>query len=116
MISWFRQLESARGPLEVVAIARDYFASWSPRDIARLPDSCRPRKLRDESDIEVLHGHLVEEYRVTRASGDDLRLLQELTSFLVRASMRIADLAGEASKGGAGHQGSEPVKSAARDN
>ena len=92
MISWYRQVDSAKSSLEVVAVARDFMASWSPHDLARLPDACRPGKLRDEIDIENLHGLLVDEYRDTRASGEKLESLQELMSFFVRASMRIAEL------------------------
>ncbi len=92
MLSWYRQLESAKSSLEVVAVARDFMASWTPHDLARLPDACRPGKMRDEIDIENLHALLVDEYRDTRASGEELESLQELTSFFVRASIRIAEL------------------------
>lgn len=92
MISWYRQLEGAKSSLEVVAVARDFAASWSPQDLARLPDACRPGKMRDEIDIENLHALLVDEYRDTRASGEELESLQEVTSFFVRASMRIVEL------------------------
>ena len=102
MVTWFRQIDNAKGPLEVVAIARDYMATWTPAEIGRLPERCRPGKLRDETDIANLHAQLVEEYRTTRASGEDLKALQELTSFLVRASIRIAELLEDGAKGSAG--------------
>ena len=92
MISWYRQIDSAKNSLELVAVARDYVASWPPHDLALLPHACRPGKLRDETDIEHLHALLIDEYRTTRASGAELESLQELTSFFVRASMRIAEL------------------------
>jgi hypothetical protein len=100
MISWYRQLDNAKSPLEVVAVARDFMAGWSPQDLARLPDACRPGKLRDAIDIESLHAQLVDAYRDTRASGEALKSLQELTSFFVRASMRIAELGQSPEKSG----------------
>jgi hypothetical protein len=100
MIVWYHLIDDARRPLEVVAIARDYIASWTPQELARLPAACRPGKLRDEEDIEMLHSRLVDEYRNTRASGEELSYLQQLMSFLVRASIRIAELRDGPPRGG----------------
>lgn len=92
MVTWYRLLDSARNSLEVVAIARDYLATWTPEEIARLPDAVRPKKLRDERDIEDLHSALVDEYRDTAATGLALDALQRLTTFMVRATIRISEL------------------------
>lgn len=92
MVTWYRLLDSARGPLEVVAIARDYLATWTPEEMARLPAAVRPGKLRDERDIEELHSSLVDEYRTTTATGLALDALQRLTTFMVRAAIRISEL------------------------
>ena len=96
MISWLHQLERATTLDEVVAIARDYLATWTPEEIARLPRDCRPGRLREPEDVEELHSCAVDAYRTTRASGDELTTLQLLTSFIVRASQRIASLRGAA--------------------
>jgi hypothetical protein len=113
MISWYRQVDNAKSSLEVVAISRDYFATWSPEELARLPEGCRPGRIRDEEDVEALHGKLVDEYRNTRASGDELSALQQITSFLVRASIRIAELRDGAPKAGSSAPPKGPMKSAA---
>jgi hypothetical protein len=97
MSTWHRQLDDAKSVAEVVSIARDFLATLTPRELARLPESCRPGKIRDESDIAELHGRLAEEYRTTRASGDELTTLQLITSLMVRASIRIAELGGDTS-------------------
>jgi hypothetical protein len=111
MIAWYHLLEDANSTLEVVAVARDYLASWSPQDIALLPPACRPGKIRDESDIEVLHDALIDEYRTSQASGEELARLQELTSFMVRATLRVAELSDGAAPGG-GDAATDPMKSA----
>ena len=108
MISWYRKIDSANTSREVVAVARDYVASWSPHDLARLPDAVRPGKMRDEVDIENLHALLVDEYRDTRVSGEELRPLQELTSFFVRASMRIAEVKELPAEGRPAEPGARP--------
>jgi hypothetical protein len=97
MSSWIHQLDTAKAVPEVVSIVRDYLATWTPAELARLPAHCRPAKIRDESDIASMHERLAEEYRATRASGDALTSLQLLTAFVVRASVRIAELGGDTS-------------------
>ena len=92
MLPWFQQMDKARDVAEVVDIARDYLATWTPPELARLPRGCRPGRMREASDIEYLHSCAVDAYRTTRASGEELKALQLLTSFLVRASIRIAQL------------------------
>lgn len=92
MLSWYQQLDSAQDVAGVVAISRDYFATWTPEELARLPRGCRPGRVRAPSDLEDLHACAVDAYRTTRASGDELKALQLLTSFLVHASQRLAQL------------------------
>lgn len=92
MLPWFQQLDRASKTTEVVDIARDYLATWTPDEIGRLPRGCRPGRMRDPEDIEELHSSAVDAYRTTRASGDELKALQLLTSFLVRASLRLVQL------------------------
>ncbi|HET7732091.1 MAG TPA: hypothetical protein VFK48_18860, partial [Usitatibacter sp.] len=87
---WFRQIDDASSAREVVAIARDYLATWTPNDLAKLPRECRPGRVKSPGDIEQLHGCLVEEYRQNRLAGEELSALQRLTSFVVRASIRLA--------------------------
>ena len=95
MLVWHQQVDNAKSSHEVVAIARDYLASWGPQEISLLPESIRPTKMRHAEDIEVLHARVLEEYRSTTASGDALGALQRMTSFVVRAAIRLAEL-GEA--------------------
>jgi hypothetical protein len=97
MSNWHRQIDDAKSVAEAVSIARDFLATWSPEELARLPMRCRPGRIRDELDIAELHGRLADEYRTTRASGDELTTLQVLTSFMVRVSVRIAQLGGDTS-------------------
>lgn len=90
MLYWFRQIDEAGSAREVVAIARDYLATWTPKDLAKLPRECRPGRVKSAGDIEQLHATLVEEYRQNRLQGEELSALQRLTSFVVRASLRLA--------------------------
>jgi hypothetical protein len=92
MVKWFRQIDSSATVSDVLFTVREYIATWTPEDLALLPASCRPGRMRDPQDVAELHGSLVDEYRVSRATGDELKRLQEMTSFVVRASIRLAEL------------------------
>lgn len=113
MTTWYSQLDRAKNVEQVVRIANDFVATWPPDELALLPPECRPRRLRDEHDVEALHGTLVETYRDSRATGRELEALQRLTSFVVRASIRIAEIAGSDPSGGSGgFPSTDPGKSA----
>jgi hypothetical protein len=92
MLVWYQQVDNARTGLEVAAVARDYLASWGPQEISLLPEAIRPGRIRDEQDVELLHENVIEEYRATKATGEALDALQRITSFLVRAVIRIVEL------------------------
>jgi hypothetical protein len=89
-LHWSRQIDSASSAREVVAVVRDYLATWTPKDLAMLPRECRPGRVKSPGDIDQLHASLVEEYRLNRLAGEELHALQRLTSFVVRASLRLA--------------------------
>lgn len=96
--SWFRQVESSQSEGEVVSIARDYFAMWSPGEIGILPPAIRPPHIRDATDLEELNRRAVEAFRETRATGEELELLQRLTGFVGRSCVRIAQLRDDANR------------------
>ena len=93
-------LDSAASPDEVAAIVRDYFALWSPEEIALLPERCRPPHVRDASDLEELHRCAVEAFRKSRATGEALALLRKLTGFVASACVRLAQLREAAANAG----------------
>ncbi len=92
MTAWFAQIDRAKSIPEVIGVVRDFLATWTPVELALLPEKCRPSRVRDQVDVENLHSLLVEEYRASRASGEALDMLQKLTSFALRASIRLAEL------------------------
>ena len=95
-------------------MARDFMATLTPAELATLPEECRPARLRDEEDIEALHSCLVEEYRVSRATGAELQTLQRLTSFVVRTSIRLAELGKPSSDAPGEGPGDSPKSAASR--
>ena len=107
MTTWFAQIDRAKSIPETLSVARDYVASLTPQDLGMLPAQCRPGRLRDEVDIEALHACLVESYRESRATGQELETLQRLTSFVVRLSIRLSELGPSSGSSGGGAGGSQ---------
>jgi hypothetical protein len=112
MPSSFRQLDTAATPHEIVSIVRDYFAQWTPEEIALLPEACRPPHIRDSADVEELHRAAVDAFRDSRATGEALTLLRKLTGFVAAASVRLAKL-GHPAAGGGGEAVTPPKRMAA---
>jgi hypothetical protein len=92
MIQWYRDIERAGTPREVVALTRDFLATLTPRDLARVPESCRPGRVLDAEDIVFWGTRLAEEYWQLRGTAADVAVLQELWGFFLRASVHIAQL------------------------
>jgi hypothetical protein len=89
-VSWQGRLDSATTEAEVVDIVRDFMATISPYEIARLPEHCRPRKVVDASDITSYA------FLIVRHHCDDVvgtaRVAHKLASFFTSASIRLAHI------------------------
>jgi len=89
-VSWPQRLKSARTEAEVVDVARDFLATFSPYDLARLPEVLRPGRLVDGNDVNEVAFTLV------RHDHDDsrgtARCIYRLTNFFTRASVRLTEL------------------------
>ena len=92
MIHWYRNIERTATTRQVVALARDYLATLTPRDLARVPQRSRPSRIFDEEDIAFWSGRLTEEYWQLRGTAADVAILQELWSFFLRAAIHIERL------------------------
>ena len=86
------RLRNAASEREVVELAREYLGEWLPEEIGRLPDDCRPVKLRDGDDLS----HLAVNLAIATTSFDirpeDLRMVEELDAFIGSACRRVAEI------------------------
>jgi hypothetical protein len=89
-VSWQGRLEDASTEAEVVGVVRDFMATISPYEIARLPAHCRPRKIVDASDIT----HYA--FTIVRHHCDDgqgtARVAHRLAGFFTSASIRLSHI------------------------
>lgn len=94
--SWEWRLEEACTPEAVVEVTRDFLALWSPEEIARLPEECRPAKLVDANDVTEYAFILVR-----RSCADDRmsdRELLRMATFFTRASLRLSQIQASADR------------------
>lgn len=89
-VTWHCLLEAAESEQEVVDIARDFLATLSPYDIARLPANCRPGKMVDASDITT-YAFLVMRHHCDEGHGMP-RVAHKLAAFFSGASIRLSQI------------------------
>lgn len=89
-VSWPQRLKAAHTREDVVDVARDFLATFSPYDLARLPEPLRPGRLVDGDDLNAFA------YTLVRHDHDDsrgtARYIHRLTHFFTNASVRLAEL------------------------
>jgi hypothetical protein len=87
-MSWQDRLDEASTEADVVAVVREFLATVSPSEVARLPVELRPRKIVDASDVT--------QYAFDLVRGDVLdnegtqRVLHRLAHVSSRASLRLS--------------------------
>lgn len=86
---WHSQVESASSVEEVVALTRDYIATLTPKQLARLPERCRALRVKAEDDIEYWTFRLSSIPGAERLPGD---FVQDLFMHFLHASLRIAQI------------------------
>ena len=88
-LSWQDRLDDAVSESEVLAIAREFLATVTPYEIARLPEALRPQKIGGASDITSYAFELV---RGDFEDGEGQRVLHRLAHFFSRASIRLSQI------------------------
>jgi hypothetical protein len=89
---WLYLLNTAESEMQVVGVARDFVATWSPLEISRLPASSRPGRLADEGDVSDLAYRLTRAHLTYTGSVTDWLLLERMMNFFVQANTRIGEL------------------------
>ncbi|MGE5095917.1 MAG: hypothetical protein ACM3SO_12305 [Betaproteobacteria bacterium] len=85
---WHTQLDLAERVGDVVAMVRDYLAALTPEELGRLPESCRPLRVKADDDIEYWTWRLSD----ATVCGEpiDAELAHDVFTHLLHASLRIA--------------------------
>ena len=86
-----QRLARAHSERDIVRIVRDYVGEWTPEDLARLPESCRPGKMSDGIDI-CSFAYVLAKARFSAESEEVEAQLVQLESFFAQACARAAQL------------------------
>jgi hypothetical protein len=87
---WNLRLRGAHSNREVVALARDFIAQWTPAEIAEFPESCRPGTLKSADDLAYYAYVLAKEERRPAPCDPKLTIV---ATFFAAASLRMSEIA-----------------------
>jgi len=89
-LGWHGRLGEAASADDVVAIARDYLALWSPEELALIPQDLRPGKLVDADDVTGYALALVQARMGRGTPGEDV--VHKIGNFFGSASLRLSQI------------------------
>jgi hypothetical protein len=89
-LTWSGKLALAHTEHEVIMAARDFLAGFTPAEIAKLPEPCRPGKIVDANDITSYAFNLVRHDCGDQA--ETARLVMKLADFFSHASIRLSQI------------------------
>jgi hypothetical protein len=89
---WLTLVLASSSEEEVASIANDYLRTCTPEDIFRLPEDCRPGRIRDGEDINNYAFQLAHAHCFDRVGPDGVQVLEKLMVFFTHASTHVAHL------------------------
>ena len=92
---WRNLILTAAHENEIVGLVRDHLALWTPEEIARLPEDCRPPRIRDAEDVSRWAFELASTHCAQKLSDADEPILDRMLEFVTQAAMRLSVLKAE---------------------
>ena len=88
VVTWENRLQRSYTTEQVMSVVKDFVATWSPSELAALPEPLRPGRLRDSDDVGL--------YAFKLASRPDLgansHILLRMATFVTAASQRLSQI------------------------
>jgi len=92
---WRNLILAAAHESEIVGLVRDHLALWTPEEIARLPEECRPPRIRDAEDVSRWAFELASTHCAQNTSEANDATLDRMLEFVTQAAMRLSALKAE---------------------
>ena len=89
---WHEHLEACRDTHEILSLSRDYLATLTPEHLARLPEGCRPGRIKGEDDIAYWSCKLAQHDQAEASYPVDAELMQEILNYFLHAWVRIGEI------------------------
>jgi hypothetical protein len=86
---WPALLAEASTEDEILMIARDQLATWSPEEIAKIPFECRPGRIRDAEDIAQWSFELAKAHCELSLREEADHLLSKMLGFVTQVNERL---------------------------
>jgi hypothetical protein len=91
-LSWQGRLDAAASSEDVVSVARDYLASFTPYELAAMPGACRPpSKLYDGEDLTTYAFELVR-HSSEHDAAEVAEMVHKFAHFFSSASIRLSEI------------------------
>ena len=94
MTNWHDRIDDIEDQDDLLALARDYLASWSPETLAMIPEQARPLQVKGTDDLAYWHQRLVDCYCTGAAKGRESELVRDMLQFFAFALQHAAELRG----------------------
>lgn len=98
---WPERLRSALTEEEVVHVAKDYLALWTPEELGKLPLNCRPGPITNGEDVAAYAFAMV--HRQCMAGPHEAEL-HRMAAFFAAASHRISQILAAVSRSAANRE------------
>lgn len=95
MTTWIHALERAASRKAVTDLVNEYLATWTPAEISRLPESCRPGRMHGVEDILHWDVILAEAYCAGAVHGPDNETYGRILAFISAAAERARAIEAE---------------------
>ena len=90
--AFHQRLEDVSTVHDVLSTVRDYLATLTPEELARLPENRRPGRIKGDDDIEYWTFKLSRSPNSPPEPNTDLELMQEIFHHFLHASVRISQI------------------------
>jgi hypothetical protein len=94
MKSWSTRIEEAGNSMELLSVAREFLDSWEPEDLALLPETARPQRIKGVDDLSYWHQKLVESFCDASLDADRAGKVREMLHFFAFAVQRSVETEG----------------------
>ena len=90
--TWHPRLEATEDVDSLLSLTRDFLATFAPEHLARMPEDCRPGRIKGEDDIAYWSCKLAQHAHKDCETPVDTDLMQEMLNYFLHAWVRLSQL------------------------
>jgi hypothetical protein len=91
-MGWHTQREAAPDVDHLLSLTRDFLATFGPEHLARVPEDCRPGRIKGEDDIAYWSCRLAQYAHKETDAPVDAELMQEMLNYFLHAWVRLSQI------------------------